>query len=452
MLATRCAQSAGVISSLRTRATSTSSKATFRETPASERSRPRISEASPAVTSPSAVRRAVMAPPNESTWITDRSRRSFTTCCSSPGSARPEVSRMISPIRNAMRRWSPFRMAATVSACRARIASVTAPSAAASAICSQPFSRMIVAGSLSSANTASSTLLAIFPWMRRSASRPSSLGETLGGERGPCEGEAGAVQVLAHVRGEPRRRGLRVRAEGERALEVIGHLALLADLPCLLVGQAVRRGEARGPGLGQLGQGSLDVGEEGGVGGERRQVGLGEVAVVVRALLGPHALGLVPVLVPEPGLLGHRAAALEDLLLAGDLEGDGPAHELRGVEVLHLDLGPEPGTLGVHRHVGVAAQRPFLHVPVAYAEPAHQAAQLLEEYLGLFADLEIGLGDDLQERRARPVVIEQRHVARVDHLARVLLEVHLADAHAAGDACAARSPPGRRCPGGSGTG
>ena len=59
--------------------------------------------------------------------------------------------------------------------------------------------------------------------------------------------------------------------------------------------------------------GCVHGGEEGRVGLEGRKIRLREVAVVLGALLGSHGLGLVPVLVPKPSLLAHRAALLEYL-------------------------------------------------------------------------------------------------------------------------------------------
>ncbi len=114
-------------------------------------------------------------------------------------------------------------------------------------------------------------------------------------------------------------------------------------------------------------------------------------------------------------------------------------------------LLPRPASFEVHRDVGVAAQRTFLHVAVAYPEVAHHPAQLLKKHLRLFPDLQVRLGDDLQERRARPVEVEQRDVTRVDHLSRVLLEVDLADADALLPLAQLDLHRIRRCPGGSGT-
>ena len=55
-----------------------------------------------------------MAPPRDRIWITDTASFFFTSACTSAGSARPEVSRMISPIRKVIGLLSPARMEATI--------------------------------------------------------------------------------------------------------------------------------------------------------------------------------------------------------------------------------------------------------------------------------------------------------------------------------------------------
>ena len=74
---------------------------------------------------------------------------------------------------------------------------------------------------------------------------------------------------------------------------------------------------------------------------ERRQIGLGEVAVVVGLLLGAHGISPALVGVPEAGLLDDAAAGLDDLDLALDLVLQSGADEAEGVDVLHLGLGAE---------------------------------------------------------------------------------------------------------------
>ena len=78
-----------------------------------------------------------------------------------------------------------------------------------------------------------------------------------------------------------------------------------------------------------------------------------------------------------------------------------------------------------HRDVGVAAERAFLHVAVADADPAHQRVQRLGVGDGFGRRAHVGLGDDLQQRRAGAVEVDARLAVKifVQRFAGVLLQV-----------------------------
>jgi len=137
-------------------------------------------------------------------------------------------------------------------------------------------------------------------------------------------------------------------------------------------------------------------------------------------------------------LLLDLSPVLEDLGLALDLGLDPALDEAEGVHVLQLGLRAELGAAdGAQRDVGVAAQRALLHVHVADAELAQRGAQQLEPVARLLGRAQVGLGDDLGQRRAAAVEVDDRLVGAVDapgiaevhELGRVLLEVHAVDAH-----------------------
>ena len=99
------------------------------------------------------------------------------------------------------------------------------------------------------------------------------------------------------------------------------------------------------------------------------------------------------------------------------------------------------------RDVGVAAQRPLLHVHVADPELAQRLAQQVEPVARLLGRAQVGLGHDLRQRRATAVVVDDRRVRAVDaagladvhELRRVLLEVDAVQPHVAQvAACAER--------------
>ena len=137
-------------------------------------------------------------------------------------------------------------------------------------------------------------------------------------------------------------------------------------------------------------------------------------------------------------LLDHALADFEAAYLPLDLGLQSPMQEAERVHVLELGLGAERLAGMAHRHVGVAAEGALLHVDVGDPELLDEAAQLGQERPGLIGRGDVGLGDDLDQRRAAPVEVHQRVVgsgdaargpARVDELARVLFQVHPGDAH-----------------------
>ena len=151
------------------------------------------------------------------------------------------------------------------------------------------------------------------------------------------------------------------------------------------------------------------------------------------------------------GVLLHPLARVEDRRLPAHLVLQGPLHRPEGVEVFHL--GPLR-KLGLakrpQRDVGVAAQAPLLHLAVGDARVKEDRAQLFHKEPGLFGRAQIRLGDDLDQRDAAPVVVDQAvlgaHdvVARVDRLARFFLQVYPGDS---APGAARRSPqtPPTRC-------
>ena len=83
-----------------------------------------------------------------------------------------------------------------------------------------------------------------------------------------------------------------------------------------------------------------------------------------------------------------------------------------------------------HRHVGVAAERAFLHVAVADLEVAHQRVDLLHVRDRFLRRAHVGLGDDLEQRRAGAIEVDARQAVEVlvQRLAGVLFEVRARDA------------------------
>ena len=120
------------------------------------------------------------------------------------------------------------------------------------------------------------------------------------GRRGCSAAEnSPSTQFAASLRGR-RRPSIRRR---HRRLEVIDELARRGQLRGVVVGDAVQRDEACPHRLGQLRQRGAHAIDPRLVDHQRRQVGIGEIAIVLRVFLAAHRPRLVAVGVVEPRLL-----------------------------------------------------------------------------------------------------------------------------------------------------
>jgi hypothetical protein len=157
-----------------------------------------------------------------------------------------------------------------------------------------------------------------------------------------------------------------------------------------------------------------------------RRSGIGEVPVVVRLLLAAHGARLALVRIEQARFLHHRPAVLEQRDLPPRLELDRLLHEAERVQVLDLAARAELRLARPpHRHVGIAAEGPFLHVAVADADPAHQGVQGARVGHSFLRAAQLRLGHDLEERRAGAVEVDPCHALEVfvQRLPRVLFQV-----------------------------
>ena len=192
--------------------------------------------------------------------------------------------------------------------------------------------------------TISNTSLAILPEMAFEAMRSNDGAELLGrdGARWPISRPFLVESTEQLVDHPVRCCTLRVSRDrpGHR-LEEVGSLALGHQHAGVVGGEPVVAHEARALRVGQLRQALLQAVDERLFQLQRQQVGIGEIAVVVRLLLGAHrarhALGRVE----QPRLLLDLAAVLEDVDLAARLGLDGLADEADRVDVLDLAAGAE---------------------------------------------------------------------------------------------------------------
>ena len=247
-------------------------------------------------------------------------------------------------------------------------------------------------------------------------------------DRRVLDGDVGAVQRGRHVAHQPvrGRLGVFLAGLGDDGFVIRRHRLRRRQDQRVVLGQAVVADEAlahRGRQFRHAGFHAVDplLRDR-----ERRQVGVGEVAVVLRVFLAAHLARFLAVRVPQARGLHDLAAVLDQLDLAAHLVMDRFFHEAERVQV--LDLAARAEFLladGAHGHVDVAAERTFLHVAVADAQPHHEAVQRFRVGDGFRGAADFRLGDDLQQRRAGAVQVDAAHavVVLVQRLAGVFLEV-----------------------------
>ena len=146
----------------------------------------------------------------------------------------------------------------------------------------------------------------------------------------------------------------------------------------------------------------------------------------MRVFLGAHGAGFAGLGVEQHGSLLNGAAFFNLGNLPLNLEVDGLLHEAEGVQVLDFTPGAELLLSNrTDRNVGVAAERSFLHVSIADADPAHQRVQRLGVGDGFGRRAHVGFRDDFEQRRSGTVEIDPRLALEVlvQRLAGVFFQV-----------------------------
>ena len=164
---------------------------------------------------------------------------------------------------------------------------------------------------------------------------------------------------------------------------------------------------------------------------QRQQIGIGEIAVIVRFFLAAHGPRLALGRIEKPRFLVDRAAVLDDADLALGFRLDRLPDEADRVDVLDLAARAQVRADLAHRHIHVGAQVALFHVAVAGFQVPQDGAQLGDIGLRLLGRAHVRLGDDLHQCDTRAVQI---HIAIiwvlvVDRLAGVLLQMQPLDAN-----------------------
>ena len=123
--------------------------------------------------------------------------------------------------------------------------------------------------------------------------------------------------------------------------------------------------------------------------------------------------------------------------LAAGLVLDGAPERPHRVEVLDFATSSVGLARPADGHVGVDPHRPLLHLGIGGIDGHEDGPQLVDVLAGLLGAGDVRAADDLHQRHARPVVVDERIVTAVDApsgapdvggLARVLLHVGPLDA------------------------
>ena len=151
----------------------------------------------------------------------------------------------------------------------------------------------------------------------------------------------------------------------------------------------------------------------------------------MRLLLGAHRSGLAASDIEQPGLLGDLPAFFDQLDLAARLVLDRLHYIAHRVQILDLAARAIRLARAAHRHIGVAAQRAFLHIAVTGAEIAQDRAQFAQIEPCFLGAAQVGFGHNLHQPDPRPVQIDigQARMLVVQALAGVLFEMQPGDAN-----------------------
>lgn len=149
----------------------------------------------------------------------------------------------------------------------------------------------------------------------------------------------GRPHLLEHVPHHPVGRRLGVRPRRDDRVKVARRLGVVGEHPRVVRGEPQGRHVPRALGGRQLREGVPPRGERRRRQRQRRQVRLGEVAVVGVALLDPQHHRRGGLVVPGAGLLREHPARVEHRRLPRDLVLDAPVDGRKRVYVFELDLG-----------------------------------------------------------------------------------------------------------------
>src|SRR5439155_13587637 len=247
-----------------------------------------------------------------------------------------------------------------------------------------------------------------------------------------------ALDVAQHLADDPVRDGLRLAARRlHRLLVEVGQRAVGHEDARVVVAEPVVADETLAPLRGELGDRARQSCDEFARDLKSDKVRLGEIPVVMDLFLRALQERPLAFWTPTDGDLPSSRADLAALLPvtpeAIGLVGDGLADRLIAVEVLDLALRRPAGLAALgeaDRHVHVEPARAFLEAHLAHAGADDDLAQSGRVRDRLVRGAHVWLRDDLEERHARAVEVDERVSVTVLCVRGVLFEMRAMDADA----------------------
>ena len=156
-----------------------------------------------------------------------------------------------------------------------------------------------------------------------------------------------------------------------------------------------------------------------------RDIGLGEIAVVLRFFLGAHGKSFPGRFIKAAGFLNYGLTAFDKLALTAEFVINGFCDKGKGIEVFHFTAGAQLRlAFFSYRKVDIAAQGAFVHFAIGDTYVEHNAAQLAKVCTHLIGGAHIGLTDNLDKRDSAAVIVNICTLGGVKELSGILFNMY----------------------------
>ena len=127
--------------------------------------------------------------------------------------------------------------------------------------------------------------------------------------------------------------------------------------------------------------------------------------------------------IPATRLLRDSAAGFQLADLTGRLEDDRIADARDGIQVLGLRARAERGAGMADGDVAVTTQLALFHIAVGHTRLGEHRHERTQERFSFGGGTEVGLGDNLEQRHASAVIVDQGAAAGVTQFTHIFFEV-----------------------------